>query len=242
MNLLKKIGRGLTNTLFWVVAIPLTAFGAYSAWTQYKKLQPVDIVIANKITEQQVKVDYIANRNSSAVKNVKERFGYMRRYTENDSLFKVFAGQLDSMDLKTIAQKAFAVDSLVDAQIKTESDYRLYGEYHWATPIETIRYKRGDDKNRSILKDALLEHVGVPARNAFLSVASRDSSAKNESLVVMVDTTATGDAPHADKVVMENDGGGKLTRVADKKYGYQVAFAKDSIIYITPPAGPAPQK
>lgn len=242
MNLLKKIGRGLTNTLFWVVALPLTAFGAYSAWMQYKKMQPVEIVIANKITEQQVKVDYVANRNNSAVRDAKERFGYMRRDAENDSIFRAFAGQLDAMNLQTIAQKAFAVDSLVDAQVRSESDYRLYGESHWATPIETVRYRRGDDKNRSILKDALLEYAGVPARNAFLSVASRDSSAKNESLIVMVDTTAAGNAPHADKVVMENDGKGNLTRVGDKNYAYQVAFAKDSIIYITPAAAPSPKK
>lgn len=239
MNLLKKIGRGLTNTLFWVAALPLTAFGAYSAWVQYKKMQPVEIVIANKITEQQVRSDYVAKRNHTAVQDAKARFGYMRRDAENDSIFRAFAGQLDSLNLQTIAQKAFAVDSLVDAQIKTESDFRLYGEPRWATPVETARYRRGDDKNRSLLKDALLEYAGVPARHAFLSVASRDVSGKNESLLVVVDTTAAGDAPHADKVVMENDGKGKLTRVGDKNYAYQVIFARDSIIYITPTAAPS---
>lgn len=232
---MKWIGNVLSKTISavgWAIGIPLVLIGAFATVVNLKQLKAVDIVPANPVTKTEQEIDIVALNNQKAINYEASRFKNMRRFEENNTLYLAYASQFDTLNLSSIAAKAFAVDSVVDAQIKSESNFKLYGEERGGTPLAAIIRGSGGKQNISLLKEALLEYLEVPLKKRFVCVVDTVVPAKNEDIVVMVDTASTG-TPES-LVFLENDGKPGLTSVAAKNYAYHIAIGSETIRYITP--------
>lgn len=233
LKTLAKIGRKALSVAGWLVAVPLIVYGSYAMWRDRTQLKPVEIITANPVSDTEGHIDRAAHAQHDAYEDMQKRFARMLNDPENDSIYRTYAARLDAMDLKTVARKAFVVDSIVDADIGAATDYRLYGEDRWATPVETLMHGRGDGQDKSILKDALLDHLKVPTTKKFLSVADKAPNARSKNLSVMVDTSSVAGVEYP--VILDPNDGAKLTSLSDKNYGYHIGINKEGIRYITPP-------
>jgi predicted transglutaminase-like cysteine proteinase len=154
---------------------------------------------------------------------------------KNHATYLEFSNPLRELKLSTVAEKAFAVDSLVDARIGYGDDMALYGEKKWATPIETVLNLRGDEEDAAILKAALMEEIGVERRDIFISIST---AGKNPAPVTSVMVNVAGKNQPEQLVILDRDKKAKLTPLADKKYVYHIGVNKDEVRYITPPLEP----
>jgi predicted transglutaminase-like cysteine proteinase len=136
-----------------------------------------------------------------------------------------------TVDQATVAEKAKAVDALVDRTIKYASDKDLYGppgapdDYdYWASPMETITKKHKDKDGRAhagwgdcddfgFLKYFGLRYLGVPAEKiyaVYVDFPSTDAKDKGKDkklghIMTMVDITEmSGGAQHF--IILNNDG------------------------------------
>lgn len=216
----------------WTTAALGAAFVGYGGWKYFEQMKPVEILPANDITGVTRKIDHAAHTSEDNIQDVSDRFQKMRVDAENDSIFTAFARKVDTLTLSTIAKKAFAVDSIVDAEIVYAQDKKLYGKTYWATPVETILRGRADAKGSAMLKDALLAHLSVDATKKYIGVSDKEPNAYSENVTVLVDTAASGKPESL--VTLESDGKGNLGTFDAGKYPYQIAVNKKGIRYINP--------
>lgn len=227
---------GGTKTMTGLAGWMMLGFGmgffGYQVWKFREQMKPVEILPANEITGVTRKIDHAAHESEDRILDVADRFRKMRGDYQNDSIFTAFARRLDTLDLKTVAQKAFAVDSIVDASIKPADDHKLYGGTYWATPVETLLRRRADAKGSAILKDALLDYLSVDARQKYIHIADKQPNAHAENVSVMIDTAAAGKAESL--VLLKNDGQAAFVVQDSLRDAYQIAVNKKGIRYINP--------
>lgn len=142
---------------------------------------------------EQTKSAFYANNNIQD-----EWFAAMGRHNllmkndDNAANFKAWLRQLDGLRGKSIAEKATAVDALVDKQIEYVTDPQNYGrDDYWASPMETIARQKGDCEDFAILKYYALRYLDVPADRMFVVAVGEDGTKLNHA-TLMVDTFEQG--------------------------------------------------
>jgi predicted transglutaminase-like cysteine proteinase len=232
---MKKIPGFVNKTLSalgWIASLGLMGYGAFRWTTDLRRLHPVEIVKAKPLTPQEQRQDYTVNYRKDAFDKAYQRSNKMLKYDDNMALYKAYRGQLDSLKLTTVAQKAFAVDSLVDAQIKIKDDEQLYGEDRWATPVETIQKGSGDPEDLALLKNDLLGYLDVPLKNRFVCVTGQAKDSTGKDVTMMVNLAEEGQPESM--VMLDPDSKASLVPVAEKRLTYHIAMNGESLIYILP--------
>lgn len=144
----------------------------------------------------------------------------------NASSFNAWLSQLDVHRGKSIAEKAKAVDTLVDKAITYTSDEKLYGkdrDDYWAAPAETVARLKGDCEDMAFLKYFALRYLDVPADRMYNLFVNYREDPKDEKskmlghLVLVVDINEkAGTRPHF--VILDNEGGALVEEKDRKKY------------------------
>lgn len=147
---------------------------------------------ANVLGEQS-KSDFYANVNIRD-----EWFATMGRHNmllrndDNAANYKSWLRQLDGLRGKSVAEKAKAVDALVDKQIQYVSDIENYHqEDYFASPMETISRGKGDCEDFAILKYYALRYLDVPAERMYVVAVGEDGTKLNHA-TLMVNTYEEG--------------------------------------------------
>src|SRR5690606_17808285 len=103
--------------------------------------------------------------------------------------FEAFMAPLDTLRDASVAEKAKAVDGLVDRMITYQLDSDHYGAQrgeYWASPLETINDRRGDCEDFAILKYFALRHLGVDADRLFvITVGDADKYDLNHAMLAV---------------------------------------------------------
>lgn len=218
-------------------AIALAGYGGYHAALDVYGVKGIDIVEGEAPTKEETKIDQEAHYAELLYKRTGQRSDFQLADLKNDSTYKGWMSQFDSLGLDTasIARKAFVVDSIVDAQIDYLNDFMVYGEGdYWATPLQTIKEKRGDSEDISRLKECALDYLDVPLKDIFASVVSSKEDLKPESVELAVDTAGSGNVENL--VLLEGDGLGRIAPLTEKTYTYHIGINGNGIRYITPAA------
>ena len=154
---------------------------------------------------------------------------------DNRAAFNTWLKQFDNLSGKSVAEKAKAVDALIDQQVTYVTDPEQYHRAdYWATPMETLSSKKGDCEDFAILKYFALRHLNVPANDMFVVAVGKDGSELDHA-TLMVDTREPGfttkqwenikarffssEIPHT-YVILDNDNSpdGRLVEAKDSRY------------------------
>jgi len=154
---------------------------------------------------------------------------------DNRAAFNTWLKQFDHLEGKSTAEKARGVDAVIDQQVTYVTDPEQYRRAdYWATPMETLKSKKGDCEDFAILKYFALRHLGVPADKMFVVAVGQNGSDLDHA-TLMVDTRdpgfftrqwekASNKVFHAeikhDYVILDNDNSpdGKLVEARDSRY------------------------
>lgn len=166
---------------------------------------------------------------------------------QNREAFETFMAPLDTLRDASVAEKAKAVDGLVDRMITYQLDSDHYGAQrgeYWASPLETINDRRGDCEDFAILKYFALRHLGVDADRLFvITVGDADKYDLNHAMLA-VDIREEGASAHNFKI-LNNDSSrnGLLVAQDPSKYKIYGAYSEQGIWSIPqPPKPPEPPK
>ena len=166
---------------------------------------------------------------------------------QNREAFEAFMAPLDTLRHASVADKAKAVDGLVDRMITYQLDREHYndqrGEY-WASPLETINDRRGDCEDFAILKYFALRHLGVDAERLYVvTVGDVDKYDLNHAMLAV--DIRENDADARDFKILNNDSSrnGLLVAQDPTKYKIYGAYSEQGIWSIPqPPKPPEPPK
>jgi len=171
----------------------------------------------------------------------------------NRAAFEAFLAPLDSIRTASVAEKAQAVDALVDRLITYQLDTDHYngqrGEY-WASPLETINDRRGDCEDFAILKYFALRHLDVEADRLYVSTVGDPKTHNLNHAILIVDIRDTvsrdkaGQAPAHNFVILDNDGSrrGFLAEASPEKYKLYAAYNETGIWSVPQPPKPSAPK
>lgn len=166
---------------------------------------------------------------------------------QNREAFEAFMAPLDTLRHASVAEKAKAVDGLVDRMITYQLDRDHYNgqrSEYWASPLETIQDRRGDCEDFAILKYFALRHLGVAADRMFvIAVGNADEYAINHAMLAV--DIRENDASARDFKILNNDGSrnGLLVAQDPSKYKIYAAYSEQGIWSIPqPPKPPEPPK
>lgn len=141
----------------------------------------------------------------------------------NVALFQNFLRQFDDVKDASITDKAKAVNDAVNKYVTYTSDDALYGRSdYWASPIETLKTKRGDCEDYAILKYYLLKALGVPDNRLFIAgvnAEGKNDPADHALLIVNVAETAAQQS----YLALDN-GDTAATDITDFRYSYYEVF------------------
>lgn len=163
------------------------------------------------------------------------RHNLLMKNDDNAANFKMWLKQLDTLRGKPIADKAKAVDALIDKQITYVKDGDNYGkDEYWASPMETLSRQRGDCEDFAILKYYALRYLGVEPERMYVVAVGEDGTKLNHA-TLMIDTFEPGVLKSAwssvshrlfgteaknNYVILDNDQSpdGKLVEARDARY------------------------
>ena len=153
-----------------------------------------------------------------------------------------FYKQLDHLKDKTIAEKSRAVDGVIDRYVAYTPDPQTYCESdYWATPLETIRAKKGDCEDFAILKYYALRYLDVPADRMFIVAVGHNGNdgVNHATLVVDVQERPANDGAKLPPyfMVLDDDGVPRLIDMTKSKEAPYFAMNEAGIWTITPPPG-----
>jgi hypothetical protein len=168
------------------------------------------------------------------LRDVNARMTDMLKNPENDSLYKGWLSQFDSLKTAPLAEKIAAVDSIVDAQIEYQEDKFQYGYEYWATPAQTLRSNKGDSEDISLLKYFALAQAGVDKDCRYLTSISTREDLRPESIAVTV--SIAGQAGSAEsRVVMTYKSDSPEVKADPEKFTLHVGANEQGVKYIIAP-------
>lgn len=170
----------------------------------------------------------------------------------NRAAFEEFLQPLDSLRNASVADKAKAVDALIDRMITYQLDgdhYNSQRTEYWASPLETIRDRRGDCEDFAILKYFALRHLDVEAARLFVITVGPANEDKLNHAVLAVDirdaaNDETDKPPVRNFVILDNDSSrnGLLVPENTDRYKLYAAYSEVGIWSVPqPPKPPAPK-
>ena len=174
--------------------------------------------------------------------DMKARQDRVMQHPEMRAEMAEFYARLDHLKDKTIAEKSRGVDGIIDKYVAYTPDGETYcsGDY-WATPLETIRAKKGDCEDFAILKYYALRYLDVPADRMFVVAVGHNGNdhVDHATLIVDVQERPANDvkALPPSFMVLDDDGVARLIDMKKSKEAPYFAMNEAGIRTITPPPG-----